>query len=68
MFRKFDSLKKRDRYVILAILMLTLYCVAVFIASCYDKAIPDTLTVAWFSAWTVELALLWGIKIKDKGE
>lgn len=68
MFRKFGSIKKRDKYVILAILMLSIYCVAVFIASCYDKTIPDTLTVAWFSAWTVELALLWGIKIKDKGE
>ena len=28
--------------------------------------ISSELTVAWFSAWTVELALLFGIKIKDK--
>ena len=33
-----------------------------------DKIVPDSLTVAWFAAWTAELALLANIKIKGKDE
>lgn len=66
--KKWKELRKRDRFVYLSMLMLSTYCIATFIVSCFDKVIPDSLTVAWFGAWTVELALLWGIKIKDKGE
>ena len=62
------GLRKRDKFVILSMVMLTTYCIAVFIVSCFDKVVPDALTVAWFSAWTLELALLAGIKIKDRGE
>ena len=62
------GLRKRDKFVILSMVMLTAYCIAVFISSCFDKVVPDALTVAWFSAWTLELALLAGIKIKDRGE
>lgn len=65
---KKKKMNKRDKFVLLSMFMLTSYCIAVYIASCFDKMIPDSLTVAWFAAWTVELALLWGIKIKDKGE
>ena len=68
MLKKFASLRKRDRFVYISMFMIVTYCIATFIASCCDKIIPDALTVAWFSAWTVELALLCGIKIKDKGE
>lgn len=68
MFKRFCKLRKRDKFVFLSMFMLTGYCVATFIASCCEKTIPDALTAAWFAAWTVELALLWGIKIKDKGE
>ena len=42
------------------------YTVAVLVANFHDHLISSELTVAWFSAWTVELALLFGIKIKDK--
>lgn len=66
--KKWKELRKRDRYVYLSMFMLSIYCIAAFIVSCFDKVIPDSLTVAWFGAWTVELALLWGIRIKDKGE
>lgn len=62
------ALKKRDKYVLAAIVNLTWYCVAVLILSALGKTVPDSLTVAWFAAWTVELALLFGIKIKNKGE
>ena len=65
---RIKALKKRDKYVLAAIANLTWYCVAVLILTGCEKTVPDSLTVAWFSAWTVELGLLYGIKIKNKGE
>lgn len=62
------ALKKRDKYVLAAFVNLTWYCIAVLVLSALDKSVPDSLTIAWFSAWTVELGLLCGIKIKNKGE
>ena len=65
---KLKTMHKRDRYVWAAIFNLTWYCIAVIAAAFFDKMVPDALTVAWFSAWTVELALLFGIKVKAKEE
>ena len=65
---RIKALKKRDKYVLSAIANLTWYCVVVLVLSALGKTVPDSLTVAWFAAWTVELALLAGIKIKNKGE
>lgn len=62
------KLKRRTKFTILAVVNLTWYCIAVLVASFLDKMVPDSLTVAWFSAWTVELALLAGLKIKSKEE
>ena len=42
------------------------YTVVVLIINALGKEVQAELTVAWFSAWTVELALLCGIKIKGK--
>lgn len=61
-------MRKRDKYLLAAIMNLFWYCVAVLVLTACDKTVPDSLTVAWFAAWTTELALLAGIKIKDKGE
>ena len=61
-------MKKRDKYLICAIVSLVTYCVAALVLAAYDKTVPDSLTVAWFGAWTVELALLAGIRIKNKDE
>ena len=61
-------MKRRTKFAIAAIVNLTWYCVAVLVLSALGKTVPDSLTVAWFAAWTVELALLFGIKIKNKGE
>ena len=66
--KRLRALKKRDRYLIAAIVNLCWYCVAALILTAFNKAVPDSLTVAWFGAWTCELGLLAGIKIKDKGE
>ena len=65
---RIKALKKRDKYVLSAIVNLTWYCVVVLVLSALGKTVPDSLTIAWFAAWTVELALLFGIKIKNKGE
>lgn len=65
---KWRRVKKRDKYLIFSIFNIVWYAVAVLVLSWYDKCVPDSLTAAWFSAWTVELALVAGIKIKDRGE
>ena len=61
-------MKKRTKFTIAAIVNLTWYCVVVLVLSALGKTVPDSLTVAWFAAWTVELALLFGIKLKSEGE
>lgn len=63
---KKKKLKNRTKFVIFSVFNLTWYAIAVLVLSYFDKIIPDSLTTAWFAAWTVELALLFGIKIKDK--
>lgn len=60
------KMKTRTKFVIVAIINLTWYTIACLVAAFLDKMVPDALTVAWFSAWTVELGLLAGIKIKEK--
>ena len=59
-------LKHRTKFAIAAVVNLTWYTIAVLILTAFDKTVPDSLTVSWFSAWTVELACLCGIKIIDK--
>lgn len=63
-----SKLKRRTKFTILAIFNLTWYAVAVLVLSAHDKVVPDSLTVAWFGAWTVELALLANIKLKSKDD
>ena len=60
-------MKKRTKFTIAAIVNLTWYCVVVLVLSALGKTVPDSLTVSWFAAWTAELALLFGIKIKNTG-
>ena len=60
------KLKKRTKFTILAVFNLTWYTVVVLIANFFDHAVSPELTVGWFAAWTAELALLYGIKVKEK--
>lgn len=62
------GMKKRTKFVICSIINIIWYTIVVLTLSALDKVVPDSLTVAWFSAWTIELAILAGIKIKDKGD
>lgn len=61
-------MKKRTKFVIAAMFNIIWYTVVVLVLSYMDRTVPDALTVAWFGAWTVELALLAGIKLKGKDE
>lgn len=62
------KMKTRTKFVIVSIFNLTWYTVAVLIANFYDHVVQTELTVAWFAAWTIELALLAGIKVKSKSD
>lgn len=59
-------MKKRTRFTILSMAMIIVYTIVCLVLAGFDKDIPSELTVSWFGAWTVELALLYGIKIKSK--
>ena len=62
------KMKKRTKFVICSIVNIIWFTVAVLVLSGFDKTVPDSLIVAWFASWTVELALLAGIKVKGKDE
>ena len=59
-----EGVRKRNKYVWAAIFNLTWYCIVSLVLTANDKIVPDSLIVAWFAAWTAELALLANIKIK----
>lgn len=59
-------LRRRTKFTILAILNIIWYTITVLILSFFDHVVPAELTTAWFAAWTIELALLYGIKVKSK--
>ena len=61
-------MSRRTKFTILAIINLTWYTIVSLILSFLDHPVPSELTIAWFSAWTVELALLFGIKVKSINE
>ena len=60
------KMKKRTKFTILAVVNLTWYTVVVLIANFFDHTVALELMVGWFAAWTAELALLYGIKVKEK--
>ena len=59
------KMKKRTKFTIVAVFNLTWYTVVVLIANFFDHTVSPELTVGWFAAWTTELALLYGIKVKS---
>ena len=65
--KKKPKMKKRTKFTIIAVFNIVWYTIAVLILSFFNKMIPSELTVGWYSAWTVELALLFGIKVKETG-
>lgn len=63
---KKTQMKKRTKFTIISIINIIWYTVIVLVMSYLNRVVPSELTVAWFSAWTVELALLYGIKVRSK--
>lgn len=61
-------MKKRDRYISIAIFSLTWYTVASLTMTALGVPPPDVLTERWFKAWTTELVVVAGIKIFRKDE
>lgn len=64
--KKKVPMKRRTKFTILAIMNIIWYTIVVLVLSFYDHIVPAELTTAWFAAWTIELALLFGIKVKSK--
>ena len=60
------KLKKRTIFTIISVVNIVWYTITVLVLSYCGSIVPSELTVAWFSAWTVELALLYGIKVRSK--
>lgn len=60
------KLKKRTKFTILAIFNIIWYAIVDMLLTYNGTPLPSDLTIAWFAAWTVELALLFGIKVKSK--
>lgn len=65
---KKKKMRTRTKFVIVAMICIIAYTIADFVLLFMEREVDSTLTVAWFAAWTTELALLAGIKIKDKGD
>ena len=61
-------MRKRTKFTILSIFNLTWYAVVVLILNACGHTVDTELTVGWFTAWTFELALLFGIKVKSPKE
>ena len=62
---RWDKMKKRDKYISIAIFSLT---VASLIMTALGVPPPDVLTERWFKAWTTELVVVAGIKIFRKDD
>ena len=60
------KLKKRTKFTILAIINIIWYAIVDMVLTYNNTPLPSDLTIAWFAAWTIELALLYGIKVKSK--
>lgn len=60
------KLKKRTKFTILAIFNIIWYAIVDMVLTYNNTPLPSDLTIAWFAAWTAELALLFGIKVKSK--
>ncbi len=55
------KLKKRDCYLIVAIINIIWFTLAVLWLNHGDHQVSSELIVGWFAAWTAELALLAGL-------
>ena len=57
-------MKRRTKFTIVAILAIVAMGVAETWLVTQGQTFPDSFIIGWYAAWTAELALLAGIKIK----
>ena len=65
---KLKKMRNRTKFTLVSVFNLEWYTIVALYLSSINVTVPSELTVAWFAAWTVELGLLFGLKIKGKGE
>ena len=62
-------MKTRTKFVILAVIsMYAVFIANIILSACGKEQLSDAFCVGWIGAFTCELGLLAGIKIKDKGD
>lgn len=61
-------MKRRTIFTIVSIIALLVMGVAETWLVHNGQTYPDTFIVGWYAAWTSELAMLYGIKVKGKNE
>ena len=60
------KMKKRDLYLIVAIINIIWFTLAVLWLNHGDHEVSSELIMGWFAAWTAELALLAGLTNGDR--
>lgn len=58
-------MKRRTKFTIVAITAIALMGMAETWLVSRGQTFPDSFIVGWYAAWTAELALLFGLKIKS---
>ena len=62
------KMKKRDKYISIAIFSLTWYTVASLIMTALGVPPPDVLTERWCKAWTPEVVVVAGMQLFRKDD
>ena len=61
-------MKRRTKFTIVAIIAIVAMGIAETWLVTQGQTYPDAFIVGWYGAWTVELALLFGLKVKNKDD
>lgn len=64
---KKKKLNKRTKFTLFAMFNIVWFTIVVLVFSYLEREVNDVLITCWFASWTVELGLLFGIKINNKG-
>lgn len=69
--KKKKKMRKRDWYLVTAIINLTWFTIAVLYINYHGNEVSPELILGWFAAWTAELLAIAGLtraKNKDESE
>lgn len=59
-------MKKRTKFTIAAVISIVGMGVAETWLVSRGQTFPDSFIIGWYAAWTAELALLYGLKVKSR--